>query len=153
MDLSEIAVDPQKETAGAEIKVDEETTLVIARFNNPEFRKYRNKLIEPYQTAARRGEITDEEASDVLNKALSKHVLLGWKGLKIEGKEIEYSEEKAYQLFSDPQFRQFREIVMQESQTLENFKLEKIEEDLGNSNRPSNTGRGGRKSSKKALKR
>lgn len=149
MDLMDFASDPTLEEEGAKIDIDDETTLIIARYGNIKFRKMRNRLIEPYQLKSGREGMSTDQADDVLNQCLAAHVLKGWKGLKIEGQEIEYSKDMALKLFRDPRFKSFKERVMGEANNLENYRLERLEDDLGNFVKSPSTGRGGKKSSKK----
>lgn len=139
MDLINFATDPTKEVEGARIEVDGETTLIIARYDNKAFRKLRSKLLEPYVTARGRKGATEEQAQEVLERCLGETVLLGWEGLMLDGEEVPYSKEKAIELMKDPRLVDFKEMVMYQSQLLENYRLEAFEEDLGNSETLSDT--------------
>lgn len=152
MDLFNIAVDPDKEVYGAEVDVDGETTLIIARFNNPKFRKLQAKLMEPYIRAEGRKGVTTEQAEDILSRCLAKTVLLGWKGLKLNGSDVPYSEEKALEILSDPRFADFKEMVVTQAQIQSNYRLEAMEDDLGNSGPSSTTRVAGQKNGKSSSK-
>ena len=134
MDLRELAVDVDREVAGAEVEIDDETTLVVARYNNTPFRKMQNRLLEPYARRGGRSKgVTEAQAERILTKCLAKHILLGWTGLKLNGEEIVYSPEKCLEVLSDPSLADFKELVMVEAQNLENYRIEDEEEDLGKS--------------------
>jgi len=152
MDLREYKTDPQLEEEGKEIVVDEDTTIRIARFNNPAFRKMQERISEPYQKAVGRGKISDATAAKILSRCMAKHIIKGWKGLRLDGKEIEYSEEKALELMLDPTLNDFKEQVLLESQRIENYRLERLEDDQKNSERPSSTAHVGKKRSKSSSK-
>ena len=152
MDLREYKTDPQLEEEGKEIEVDEETTIKIARFNNPAFRRMQDRLTEPYQKAVGRGKISDATAGKILSRCMAKHIIKGWKGLRLDGKEIPYSEEKALELMLDPTLNDFKEQVLLESQRIENYREERLEEDQKNSEMPSSTARDGTKRSKSSSK-
>lgn len=152
MDLREYKTDPQLEEEGKEIVVDEDTTIRIARFNNPAFRKMQERISEPYQKAVGRGKISDATAAKILARCMAKHIIKGWKGLRLDGKEIEYSEEKALELMSDPTLNDFKEQVLLESQRIENYRLERLDDDLKNSKEPSSTAQGGKKRNKSSSK-
>lgn len=152
MDLMEFATDPELETEGAEIKVDSKTTLWIARYNNPKFFAMQQRLSEPAQKAAGRKRVSDKKAQQILTKCMAKHILKKWTGLYIDGKEVEYSPAKCLEILSDPRFKTFKEDILAESQDIENFRLEKFEDDLGNSGGPSTTQSDGQKSSKDSSK-
>lgn len=157
MDLINIAVDPVKELAGARIKVDDKTTLIVARYNNPAFRKLQAKLMEPYIRKGGEADTSTEEAEEILSKCMAETILLGWENLYLEGELVEYSKEKALELFMDPRLIDFKEIVMLHSQTQANYRLASLKDDLGNSESSSITPpdgqRNGRSSSKKSKKK
>ena len=152
MDLREFKTDPTLEEEGKEIVVDETTTIKIARYNNPAMRKMQERISEPYQKVVGRGKISDKTAGVILARCMAKHILKGWTGLFLDGEEIPYSEEKALELLTDPTLNDFKEQVLFESQKMENYREERLEEDLKNSPRPSSTAHGGRKSSKSSSK-
>ena len=132
MDLREYKTDPQLEEEGKEIQVDETTTITIARFNNPAFRRMQERISEPYQKAVGRGKITDETAGKILARCMAKHIIKGWKGLTLDGEDIPYSEEKCLELLLDPTLNDFKEQILLESQRIENYREERLEDDLKN---------------------
>lgn len=132
MDLAKIAVDPSKELHGAKVRLDGETTIVVARFNNTLFREKQAALMEPLiQTQGRKG-VTTEQAEDILAECMAETILLGWEGLYIAGREIPYSKAVAMKILKDPRFLDFKERVMLEAQRQENYRLADLEDDLGN---------------------
>jgi len=134
MDLIKIASDPQKELEGTEVTPwDDETVLVIARYNNSKFRNMQARLMEPHIRAAGRKGVSTEQANEILSKCIAKTILLGWRNLSLEGQPVEYSEEKALELLRDERLADFKETVMAEAQDFENYRLAAFEEDLGNS--------------------
>ena len=64
-------------------------------------------------------------------KAISETVLIGWKGIKVHGKDVKHSPEKAEELMI--QFPDFQEDVITAATTHETFRREAIEENEGNS--------------------
>lgn len=152
MDLREYKTDPQLEEEGKEIRVDETTTITIARFNNPAFRKMQERISEPYQKAVGRGKITDEQAGKILSRCMAKHMIKGWTGLTLDGKDIPYSEEKCLELLLDPTLNDFKEQVLLESQRIENYREERLEDDLKNSESLPTTEAGGTKKGKTSSK-
>jgi len=152
MDLREYKTDPQLEEEGKEIQVDTDTTITIARFNNPAFRKMQERISEPYQKAVGRGKITDETAGKILSRCMAKHIIKGWSGLMLDGVEILYSEEKCLELLLDPSLNDFKEQVLLESQRIENYREERLEDDLKNSKRSPITAVGGPKKGKSSSK-
>ena len=116
------------------------------------FRKMQDRITEPYQKAVGRGKITDAIAAKILSRCMAKHIIKGWKGLRLDGKEIEYSEEKALELMLDPTLNDFKEQVLLESQRIENYREERLEDDLKNLEESSSTAQGGTKKGKSSSK-
>ncbi len=140
MDLINLAVNPEKEVHGAEVHPwDDETMLIIARYNNPEFKRMQARLMDPYIRKAGRKGVSTIQAEVILGRCMAKTILLGWEHLSLEGKAIEYSPEKCLELLSDKRLADFKEVVMLESQSQENYRLEALEDDLGNSKASSDT--------------
>lgn len=152
MDLMDNATDPGLEVEGTAVNVDDETTLYIARWNNPEHVKIQAKLLKPYHKEGGDGSISTDQADQVLCRCLADTILKGWTGLKIDGEEITYSVKTSYNLLRDRRFRQFKETVMQLSRREEYFRLKKLEDDLGNLKLPSNGERDGQRNSKSSSK-
>jgi len=153
MDLMSLAVNPTKEIEGTEVTPwNDDTVLIVARYNNSPFRAMQARLMEPLVAMAGRDGITTEQSEKVLGKCMAGTILLGWRNLLLDGKEIPYSKEKSRELMLDPRFIDFKEVVMIEAQTLENYRLHNLEEDLGNSEGSLSTVQGGRKSNKNSSK-
>lgn len=153
MDLMEIAVDPRRELEGAEVYPwNDKTMLLVARYNNAPFRALQNKLMNPLVQAAGKEGISVEQAAVVLGKCMAKTILLGWSGLFIDGKEVEYTPNKCQEILLDPRFIDFKEAVMREAQDLDHYRLQSLEDDLGNLPGSSATEQTGRSSSKSSSK-
>lgn len=152
MDLREYKTDPTLEEEGKVIQVDETTTITIARFNNPAFRRMQERISEPYQKAVGRGKISDRQAGKILSRCMAKHIVKGWEGLTLDGEDILYSEEKCLELFLDPSLNDFKEQILLESQRIENFREERLDDDLKNSEVLSTTEVDGQQSSKPSSK-
>lgn len=148
MDLREYKTNPQTEVEGKVIDIDEHTSITIARFNNPAFRRMQAAISEPYQKAIGRGKISDDTANKILSRCMAKHVIKGWTGLLLDGEEIPYSEEKALELLLDPTLADFKEQILLESQRIENYREERLDSDLKNSKPQSTTTADGKKSGK-----
>jgi hypothetical protein len=69
------------------------------------------------------------EIAEATMKAMAKHVLVGWSGIVIDGNEIEYSEENAYNLLKND--KDAREFISAYSQKVSNYFEEKKESLLG----------------------
>ncbi len=130
MDLRSIKTDVKNEEDGAWISIDKTTKLKIARWNNKKFRNMRESLSAPYMTKSKKnsGLISDEDAEDILNTVISETILMGFDGLELDGEKIEYSVENAKKLICDQSLKEFRELVVELSTDIDNFREEFIEE-------------------------
>jgi len=73
-------------------------------------------------------EMADEKfEKDIQNKALAKHILLGWRNLQINKEDIPYSEEKAYEILCNPEYIEFRKLVISLAEEEEVFRKEALE--------------------------
>lgn len=151
MDLAELALDPDKELKGVWVPFDKQTQCLIARMDNPDFLEMRTALMEPI-VAQGKGEISDAEADEVLNKCIAKTILLDWKGLFMGGVELEYNYDLCLKILSDERFRWFKERVVLESHKQANYRTELLESDLGNFVSSSTTQADGQKSGKSSSK-
>ena len=128
MELNKIKIDLEKQIAGVWVDVDADTSLLVARMHNPEFTKVFERAAIPYKQAARKGIVSDSKALEGFNQALAKTVLLGWKGLKLDGEEVSYSHETCYEILSDESLTNFKDLVVEIATNEENFRAEEVEE-------------------------
>lgn len=129
--------DPEKERNGVWIDFgNPETTgfkLLIARAgsHNERFNTRLRKLQEPYSRQIRNDTLDDETGRELLRKAYSDTVLLGWeKVVDKDGKEIPYNPTNALRLMREiPDFFDF---VMNASTSMSHFRKDQIEENVKN---------------------
>lgn len=149
--LRAMGTDPNKEKSGAWISIqgkdvpeEERAMLCIARIGNEGYTKAMEPMTRKVTEIATRNassarskgtpdQIDDAEWNEAQTIALSRHVLLGWKNLTLDNTPVEYSEQKAYDLLSDPRLKSFRNLVLELARDEENFRLDFAEEALGNS--------------------
>ena len=82
--------------------------LRVAAISNFAFSDYYNSLRKPYERQLEKGTASTELQTSLLCKALSKHVLLDWKGIGDGEREIPYSVETAYEfLMENVELRNF----------------------------------------------
>jgi hypothetical protein len=102
MKLSKLKVDAKKETDGVWVEVGEGLELLIAGADNPEYRKYRDKLVKPFIRRVRTNLMSAEDTEDITRRAMARYVLLGWRGLEDDdGNPIQYSEKKALEILRE----------------------------------------------------
>lgn len=109
MDLRKaFATNKKKEAEGVWVKGEEGAEFLIARANNPQAEKMTVELMRPHRRRARAGTLPEEIQKDVSYTVLANCVLLGWKSVQIDGKDVPYTPEAAKQLFVEmPDFADF----------------------------------------------
>lgn len=128
MDLKDISLDIDKQQNGVWSEIDNETSVLVARMHNKEFNKLFAKLSAPHRQRVRRGILNEVTSEKIMNETLAKTVLLGWKGLMRDGKEVKYSVKEALALFSNDKFITFKELILEIASNEENYRDEEIQE-------------------------
>lgn len=132
MDLSDFKTNRKLEEEGTWVEVGNGTQLKLARLGNSAYRNHLKILMKPYKAMIRNNTLSDEVVEELLNKAIAKSVLLDWSGLEENGEPVPYSEERAYQILSDPSYKDFRELVVSLASDMEVYQQEELEESAKN---------------------
>jgi hypothetical protein len=130
MKITNFQWDGKKEIEGVWVDEAEGLRLLIARENNPKYRKLQMSLMRKNARFLQnnRGEDKIEEIQVGL---IAETILLGWENLQEgDGSEIVYSKDKAYELLRS--YPDFREMVTAHAQNADLFRLEEREEQAGN---------------------
>jgi hypothetical protein len=101
--LNELKIDEEKASKGIWCQYDDETEFLIGSVNGRDFERELSKLYRPYHSPGKKHLLNNPDILlSTRCKALSRHVLLGWKGLTDgpdgQEKEVPFSEEAAFQL-------------------------------------------------------
>lgn len=127
MDLSTFETDQDAAEEGVWCDVGD-SRLKVARYGNKKFQRYLQRLVAPYKQIMQKGQMPEETSEKLMIQALSKHVLLGWENLTVDGESVEYSTANAIEILSNERFKDFREIVVSMSQEADLFRKEEVEE-------------------------
>jgi hypothetical protein len=119
-------VDKKAEVEGIWQNIGDGVSVKVARIGSTEYQKEFQRISKPHKRAIRRGVLNDDVAEKLLIKVMAKTVLLDWKGLEEDGKEIPYSEENAVRILTD--YRDLRDYVSDIANDMEAFKKEDDEE-------------------------
>ncbi len=131
--LSALRSDSRKETEGVWVEWEHGVSLLIARLNNAGFQSRVRVLTAKHTKAIRAGTFPDEEMEDISRTAMAHHVLLGWKNIEDdEGGDLEYSQEKALELLSDPDLRDLYQFVLTQANERDLYRREVQEDSSGN---------------------
>lgn len=123
--------DKQAEQDGVEVRLDDGCTILVARANNRKFKAEMRRLMRPYQNQERRGTFDPDLRDELTRQAVSKFVLLGWKGITLKGKDVKYSPAKAEELMKRSE--DFENDVIDAATMMETFRVVQVEEGAKNS--------------------
>lgn len=111
MDLSKRRLDPERSKNGVWRDYDGQTSLLIARWLNPEFRRRLREEIDRFGARGRRGrrgvpDLDPETDIAITAAVMADTILLGWRGMLSGGEEVRYDRELAERaLREDDAFR------------------------------------------------
>ena len=96
--------DRSAEQKGAWMKLDADCSFLIARNNNPEYKKHISKSLRE-SAAANQGsseiDIAESLTDEAMLEGTARYLLIGWKGVTSGGKEIEYSVDASRELLDE----------------------------------------------------
>jgi len=128
MDLSNNKINVDQEKDGIWINIDVDTRIKIARYLNPNHKRFIQKRLEPYKRMVRLGTLSKEVEDKVETEAMANCVLVDWEGLKDGGKDVPYSIKTAEEYLGDPKLSWFRDLVQETASDLSLFRQSDIEE-------------------------
>jgi hypothetical protein len=133
MDLQESYgfTDPDLEENGVEVQLSEDSSITVRRSNNKRFKDMLTSLRKPHEQRIQRGTMDQKVLDKLTRKAVAREVLIGWKGIKVDGKNVKYSPEKAEELME--RFEDFQEDILTAANTRETFRRQVVEENEKNS--------------------
>lgn len=131
--LSSLKTDAKRSEEGVWQEIGEGFEVKVARLGHPEYKAYVAKLSKPHLRSIQREGIGSAKLREIQQRAVSRHILLDWRGLHDDdGSEIPYSQEKALELLSDPDYSELLDIILELAQDVELFRAASVEEAAGN---------------------
>lgn len=94
------------------------------------FKKRMAECLKPFNKLGK--EPTIEQQEDISRRVVAETILLDWKGVVLDGEELEFTQENALRLFEE--IPDFLVAVSQSAGNLETFKEKKDLDTAGNSN-------------------
>lgn len=133
MDLQESYgfTDPNLEADGVEVELGDGAFITVRRSNNDKFADMLTALRKPHERRIQRGTMDQKVLDKLTRQAVAKEVLIGWRGIKVDGKTVKYSPEAAVKLMA--RFEDFQEDVLIAANTRETFRRQVVEENEKNS--------------------
>lgn len=133
MDLQKFRSDPAKEVEGIVVPVGEDAWVRVARHGNRKYQTYLQEATKPLRRGLQLGTVKDEEVDAVVARAMARHILLDWGGLKEGGKELPYSRENAERLLTAPNYKEFRNFIADIATDQQMFRDQELAESAGKS--------------------
>ena len=130
MDLSKLKVDQKSAVDGVWVDLDETSKIKIARYGNSHFKTRLREVLAPYKRMIDNETLSDEKSDDLMMQVVAETILLDWKGMTMNGEEVEYSTAKAKELLIDPSLSEFRELTMSLSRDMQLFREQELEESV-----------------------
>lgn len=123
-DLNQLKTDKDLATNGVEIEAAPGFFIRVARLGS-------SRYTEAVSRHSRKTKIqAGDDNKDVLVKAVAETVLIGWRGLQDDGKDVPYSRATAERILTE--YPEFLALVLEEASKLDNFRRAKEVEALGN---------------------
>ena len=98
MELKDFKTDKDKEKDGVWEELGDGCSVLVARYGNPAmvnaYRRYPRVLRQRLES----GQVDDDKSAAVMAKVMADTILLNWKGLKEDGKEVVYSKEECIRI-------------------------------------------------------
>lgn len=120
--------DPKAELDGVwvDYPLNPDIKLKIARFMNAHHEKTLKRLRKPYTTYNKSP--SDEQERKIFIESIAEAILLDWKGIEEDGKQIKYSKDEAVRIMSMDEARDFRDFIASVSAEMETFRKERVAE-------------------------
>ena len=101
MELKDFKTDKGKEENGVWEDLGDGCSVLVARYGNPAmvsaYRRYPRVLRQRLES----GQVDDDKSANIMAKVMADTILLDWKGLKEDGKEVLYSKEECVRVLID----------------------------------------------------
>lgn len=131
--LRAIRQDIDRAAEGEWEKFGEGIEFLIAGTASPAYQEALRQLMRPHVRDVRRGSIEPAVVEEVTIRAAAQTLLLDWRNIEDDdGNDLSYSSDKAYEIMSDPAYREVYEFVMECARDIGRFREEDLEEAQGN---------------------
>ena len=128
MDIRKAFGADPSETEGYEFHLDGEAYVTLARAGgaNVKFEKAMQRGLAPYKRAMAAGTLDEDTAVRVHQEAYADAVILGWRGIELDGESLPFTRENALRLFRE--FPEFWKTIRDEADKRTNFRHEEVAE-------------------------
>lgn len=125
--LNKFKQDTTRSEEGTTVDMGDGLHVTVARIGNTKYNEVIKKLTAPHTRQIRNKTLADSVFEVIMNRAYAETILLGWKGLEDEhGKDIPYSTEKAFEILSNPEYKDFKDIIVDLASEAEAFRAAEV---------------------------
>lgn len=126
--LSKFAISTTAAKEGVEVDLGDGLIVRVAKANNEKYQAYLKQVLKPYERQVRNGSLDEKIFAKLYNEAVAETILLGWKGLEDDnGAEIPYTKEKAIEILTNPEYEEFKALVVDLANEQAVFSKEAVE--------------------------
>lgn len=129
MDLRKtFGTDAALEADGIDVHLggDAYVTLARAGGGNLRYEAAMRRVFAPHRRALQSGTLDEKTATDILQQVYAESVILGWRGMELDGAELPHSYENARRVLKE--FPEIWRIVQEEAAKFSNFRQEEAKE-------------------------
>lgn len=105
--------------------------ILVASTSSESYKKVFRRLLIPHETSINLGVADEKVLHGLETEAIAEALLLNWEGFTENGVELPYSRENAQRILKS--VPRFREHVIREASSIENFRRKKEEVEIKNS--------------------
>ena len=101
MELKDFKTDKDKEKDGVWEDLGDGCSVLVARYGNQSMVNAYRKYPRVFRQRLESGQVDDDKSSNIMSKVMADTILLDWKGLKEDGKEVVYSKEECVRVLTE----------------------------------------------------
>ena len=129
MDLRKTyGTDTQLEADGVDIHLGEDAYITLARSggSNVKYKAFMTRMVAKHRRAINADTLSNDMATQLAQEAHAETVVLGWRGIELDGETLPFSVANCKRLFVD--CPEVWRIVQEEAARFANFKREELSE-------------------------
>ena len=111
MELKDFKTDKVKEKEGVWEDLGDGCSMLIARYGNPAMIRAYRKYPRMIRRRLENGDVADDKSAKIMAGVMADTILLEWKGLKEDGKNVPYNKENCVRILVE--YPDVREMVFE----------------------------------------
>ncbi len=135
-DLASIRRDKKKVDEGVEVELCPNFFITLRHRDYAPYREHLQRHGAHLIPSGKKGRMTPSKMAEfekVQAEATARHLIVGWRGLDIDGEEVPFTVATAVNILTDPEHFEFYELICQESDSNANFRKQIVDDQAKNS--------------------